>query len=105
VTASASDGKTETLGFSVNPPVKETEALPLETAHLDLLFGGKEGYKLADSPESLASIVTIDKVGREIFPWIMFLILMLVTAEGLLANRFYRESAPRTAAGVPSSAR
>lgn len=104
VTASASDGKTATLGFSVNPPVKETESLPLETGHLDLLFGGKGGYKLADSPESLERIVRIDKVGREIFPWIMVLILMVVTAEGLLANRFYRESAPRAAVGVPSAA-
>ena len=104
VTASGSDGKTETLGFSVNPPVVETEFLPLETGHLDLLFGGKDGYKLADSPESLESIVRIAQVGREIFPWIMVLILMLVTAEGLLANRFYRESAPRSAVGAPSAA-
>ncbi len=104
VTASGSDGKTATLGFSVNPPVQETESLPLETAQLNMLFGGKDGYKLADSPESLASIVKIAQVGREIFPWIMVLILMVVTAEGLLANRFYRESAPRSAVGVPSAA-
>jgi hypothetical protein len=48
--------------------------------------------------------VKIAQVGREIFPWIMFLILMLVTAEGLLANRFYRESAPRSAVGATSTA-
>ena len=33
------------------------------------------------------------RVGRELFPWIMMLILVVVTLEGLLANRFYRETA------------
>ena len=36
----------------------------------------------------------IEKVrhGSEIFPWLMLLILALVTAENLLANRFHRET-------------
>jgi hypothetical protein len=37
------------------------------------------------------------------FPWLMVLILFLVTAENLLANRFYRETAPRPAVGVSAS--
>ena len=28
---------------------------------------------------------------HEIFPWLMALILILITAENFLANRFYRE--------------
>jgi hypothetical protein len=40
------------------------------------------------------------RVGHEIFPWLMVLILFLVTAENLLANRFYRESTPSAAVGV-----
>ncbi len=31
--------------------------------------------------------------GSELFPFLMFLILALVTAENLLANKFHRETA------------
>jgi hypothetical protein len=39
----------------------------------------------------------LDRVGRELFPWLIIVIMMVVTAENLLANRFYRESQPRAA--------
>ncbi len=102
VTASGPDGKRETMGFSLNPPPSETRLAQLETADLDLLFGGKDKYALADSAESLKKHIELGRFGYEIFPWLMFLILILVTLENLLANKFYRETGKRTAVGAPA---
>jgi hypothetical protein len=81
--------------FSVNPPESETRVKALATRDLDALFG-KDKYALADDTESLKRVVAQGRVGRELFPWIMALILALVTAENFLANRFYRERVART---------
>jgi hypothetical protein len=94
VKASSGDGKEETLGFSVNPPVAESQFVPLEATDLDTLFGGKDKYALADDPKSLEQVVIKARVGNELFPWMMLLIMIVVTLECVLANRFYREAAP-----------
>jgi hypothetical protein len=110
VVASGAEGVSKTYGFSINPPLGEELLAPLAPADLDGLFG-KKNYQLADDAESLKRSQTEARVGREIFPWIMALILALVTAENFLANRFYRErtaaaEAPgRPAGGVPAPAR
>jgi hypothetical protein len=78
------------LGFSVNPPRIESQFSPLEKTELDTLFGGKDRYALADNPERLKTIVTDVRVGRELFPLVMLLILFVVTLENVLANTFYR---------------
>ena len=97
VTATGPDGEKGTTGFSLNPPLSETQLAPLEKADLDVLFGGEKGYLLADSAESLEHNMTKVHIGHELFPWLMFLILLIVTAENLLANKFYRETGQRTA--------
>lgn len=102
VTASRSEGKADTLGFSVNPPSEETRLETLSTDDLDSAFG-KGKYELAGDSKELKEKVTIRHVGREIFPYIMLIILVLVTLENALANTFYKERAP-TAAPVPSRA-
>ncbi|MGE3817898.1 MAG: BatA domain-containing protein [Isosphaeraceae bacterium] len=89
-------GGRETFGFSVNGPVAESQFTPLETADLDKLFGDKSRYALADSPKGLRDVVTTTRVGRELFPWIMLMILVIVTVESMLANRFYRETTAQT---------
>jgi hypothetical protein len=101
VTATNSQGEQALMGYSVNPPLSETSYVPMETGDLDTLFG-KKGYKLATDAESLKREVSMGRVGFEIFPWLMGLILILVTLENLLANKFYRESAPRGAVGAPA---
>jgi len=96
VTASGPEGAVATLGFSVNPPLAETQLVPLEARDLDALFG-KNNYHLADDPESLNRAITRGRVGHEIFPWLMALILVVVTAENFLANTFYSEGGARSA--------
>lgn len=97
VDGKAPDGSDIHLGFSVNPPESEETVVPLEEKELVALFGSKENVQLADDAASLAKAVGITRVGREIFPWLMFLILILVTLENLLANKFHRERVPAAA--------
>ena len=84
------------MGFSVNVPAAETQVVALKPNDLDGLFGGKDNYKIADDAEEPRREVIKDvRVGYELFPWLMFLILALVTAENLLANKFHRETPRR----------
>jgi hypothetical protein len=99
VTATGAEGSKGTMGFSVNAPTSETRVDRLEKAELEKLFG-KDGYSLADDSESLKRAIVTSRVGHEIFPWLMALILLLVTAENLLANRFHRETAPSSTVGA-----
>lgn len=91
VTAAGTGNQSTVLGFSVNFPSDEARPAPLEERELNALFGGKDRYVLADDPETLNRAVATTRIGHEMFPWLMFLILILVTAENTLANRFYRE--------------
>lgn len=79
------------LGFSVNFPPGEALLTPLDEKDLVGLFGAKDRYQLADSPETLQRAVKQTRIGHELFPWLMVLILALISAENYLANRFYRE--------------
>jgi hypothetical protein len=83
------------LGFSLNPPGTESQFTPLLPADLDRLFG-KDGYALAEDAKTLQEKATEAKVGRELFPYMMMLILLVVTLENFLANTFYKD-APRPA--------
>jgi hypothetical protein len=86
-----SGGKTREYGFSVNVPRAETQLTPLSEADLATIFGGKERVTLVDDPSKLEKAVVQGRTGRELFPWLMALILLVVTFENVLANTFYRE--------------
>jgi hypothetical protein len=101
VRATATEGKDGATGFSVNPPLAETQFTPLKTEELDVIFGGKDRYALADDPESLERAIQTTRIGREMFPWLIMLIMIVVTVESVLANRFYREAGPKA---VPARA-
>ena len=103
VTASGPDSSPETLGFSVNVPEPETRLATLVEKERDTLFGGKDNYVLTDNTEDgLKRVQEKIRIGRELFPWLMALILLLVTAENILANTFYRERPTTPAAPEPS---
>ena len=89
------DGKTATgssmkMGFSVNVPTSEAQVVTLKDNDLDGLFGGKDHYKIAEDAASLDRAQKVGRYGNEMFPILMMLILALVTAENLLANKFHR---------------
>src|SRR5262249_7547756 len=104
VTATAADGKATTFGFSVNPDPAESSLTSLTAEEMDTLLG-KGKYALAEDAEALKRVTTEVRVGREIFPWLMLLILALITAENLLANRFYRREQGSGVGGLGSGSR
>jgi hypothetical protein len=103
VTASRAGGPSQTMGFSVNPPAAESQLAAVEAADLDRLLG-KDGYRVADSPQDLKRKVEETTIGREVFPWIMLGILFVVTLENALANTFYRDRPAAAAAAAPRAA-
>ena len=84
--------------FAQCPP-GESKLKPLDPAELDTIFG-KDGYALAGDAKTLQKAVDQIRVGNELFPWIMILIMIIVTLENLLANTFYKESPRPSPAGA-----
>ncbi len=99
VMAKDAENQQTRLGFSLNPPRSESQLVPLETKELDAIFG-KDGYALAEDATTLQKYQDTVRVGNELFPWLMMLILIIVTLENLLANTFYKESPRPPAAGA-----
>jgi hypothetical protein len=99
VMAKAADDHRTRLGFSLNAPQSESLFKPLETAELDTIFG-KDGYALAGDAQTLRIVVDKVRFGIELFPWIMMLIMIVVTLENVLANTFYKESPRPSSAGA-----
>lgn len=81
-------------GFSVNPSPGESQIRVLNTEQLDQVFG-KGTYALAQDTDSLEKAVGLARVGVEFFPWLMMLLLVLLTLENYLANKFYREQSAK----------
>ena len=99
VMAKDADNQQPRLGFSLNPPRAESKFEPLVAQNLDAIFG-KDNYALAEDAASLKKYQDTARVGIEIFPWLMMLILIIVTLENFLANTFYKESPKPAAAGA-----
>ncbi len=95
VKATAADNRTIDDGVQLSMfPEGESKFDPIETQDLDTIFG-KDNYKLAEDVQTLEKIVTIGRLGHEMFPWLMFLILIVVTLENFLANTFYKQAPER----------
>jgi hypothetical protein len=99
VKATTADNQVKNLGFSVNVPRTESQFEPLHKSDLDTIFG-KEGYVLAEDAVSHKEKETYARFGWELFPSLMFLILLVVTLENFLANTFYKEAPQSKAVGA-----
>jgi hypothetical protein len=86
-------GQKETLdrGFSVNVP---EELLMLERASTtDIVAAlGKERVRVARHRDEIEVRVGLGRTGRELFPALILAVALVLAAETLLANRFYREA-------------
>lgn len=76
--------------FSLNVSNRESDLEKLSTEELDALFG-EERYQVASSTEELTRQIGLGRVGQEMFPLIMVLLLILFWGEHLVANRFYEQ--------------
>jgi hypothetical protein len=99
VKAMTADKRTTTLGFSLNPPHAESQFTLMEKHDLDTVLG-KDNYVLAEDAQSFQQKVERARYGYEAFPWLMFLILLVVTLENFLANTFYKETPQPAPAGA-----
>jgi hypothetical protein len=76
-------------GYSANAPDSESALEPADPAKVEQLLG-QDKIKVARDLESLQRSVDGDRVGADLFPWVMLLLLVVVSVESWLANRFYK---------------
>lgn len=84
-------------GFSVNPSPEESTLTPVAPEELERLFG-PDRLHVVSNAAGLERAVGEARVGREVFPLLVLLVVVMLAAEQWLANRFYR-SAPDAPAG------
>jgi hypothetical protein len=79
-------------GFSVNcsPAISELARVDFATIQEAL---GKDRVQLARSQKDIEIRVRQGRVGRELFPTLILAVALVLAAEQLLANRFYRMTA------------
>ena len=76
-------------GFAVNLPARASELARLPRPELDQLLG--EGrYQLARNEKEIVREVGETRVGREFYPYLLALLVVILALEHLLSNRFYR---------------
>lgn len=85
-------------GFSVNLPAAATDLTRLTEAQLQAAFGDLP-IRLARTREEIDRDVTVGRVGRELYPLIIAVVVLLAALEHALANRFYRQPAEAAQAG------
>jgi len=79
-----------TRGFSVNLSPHESELDRLSFEQLDGVLG--EGrYQFARNRDEIVLEVDHARVGREFYPYLMALLVLVVGLEHLFSNRFYRK--------------
>ena len=95
---SGHDGKPLVMGFVVNAAAGESDFARLTVTDLDNLLGEKR-YSLADSIEGLERSVTTGRLGVEVMPLVLGLLIVAFCLEHTVANRFYQtDQAPEAVA-------
>lgn len=78
------------LGFSVNYALPETQLDRLAERELAAVFGPFK-FRIARTPQEIDRDVSLGRTGRELYPPLIVLVALILGAEMLIANRFYRE--------------
>jgi hypothetical protein len=92
----ATPGSKFERGFSVNPQPRENKLTPISIAELDEILG-KDRYSIGKSFDQLEKKgLSGQKIGIEIFPFLIFIMWLVFVGEHLVANRFYGQE-PSTA--------
>jgi hypothetical protein len=88
VRAGGKEGKLD-RGFSVNLPAEITR---LDRAAPDTMVKtlGEKRTRVARTREDIEIRIGLARTGRELFPWLILALAMVLAGEQLLANRFYR---------------
>ncbi len=84
-------------GFSVNAPATESDFRRLSEDDLTQLFGEKR-FSLARDIATLQRHVNTGRLGEEVYPLLLLLVLIVFCGEHFVANWFYAEEAETAAA-------
>ena len=79
-------------GFSTNIPAAATSLTRIKSDELTALLGAGR-FKLAHGREEIDRSVSVGRVGRELYPLLIFLVALVLAGESLLSNRFYKRAA------------
>jgi hypothetical protein len=92
VRAGGQEGKLD-RGFSVNLPAEVTR---FDRAEVDQIVEalGDGRTRVARTREDIEVRVGLARMGRELFPWLIVAVALVLAGEQLLANRFYRSVQP-----------
>lgn len=77
--------------FSVNADAAESRLEEMPASDLTALFG-KDKVVVARSLADLHRVMGDVRIGRELFPYLMLALVLILACEQFLANRFYRDS-------------
>jgi hypothetical protein len=94
------EGPGPAAGFSVNLPADVTRLERVGRDELKATFGDVE-FRLARGRDEIDRSVAAGRVGHELFPYLMVLVVIVLACEQVLSNRFYQDhdtSIQRTAA-------
>jgi len=86
-------------GFSVNLPPAAVDFTRLSDEALAAVVGPRA--RLARSEEELVRDVNLERIGSELYGWVILLAALAMAADWIVANRFY---APREADQTPAAA-
>lgn len=78
-------------GFSANIPAAATSLARIKPEELTALLGAGR-FKLAHGREEIDRSVSVGRVGRELYPLLIFLVAAVLAGESWLANRFYKRA-------------
>ena len=78
------------LGFSVNLPESVSQLARASQDDLAAIFG-ETPFRLARSRDEIDRSVSAGRVGKELFGYLMVLLVLVLGCEGVLANRFYQD--------------
>ena len=85
--------RTEQLPVAADPERLER----IDAESLDRWFG-QDGYRLARSREEVNRDLGEARIGHEMYSWLLVLLVLLLTLEHVLANRFYSRRSALTGA-------
>jgi hypothetical protein len=87
------EGQRTTTGFSVNPWTEESRRERIDPSAVAERFP-PGAVVFARSADELQRAFTRIRVGKELFPYLLFFLLLVFVGESYLANRFYRKDGP-----------
>jgi hypothetical protein len=81
-------------GCSLNVRPQESELERVPTEEIESVLGNETLLQVGRTISMKDALAGMQPPPLELLPWLMMAVLVVLTVEGLLANRFYRRAAP-----------